>query len=50
MVSYPLSHLTQDDSQVVYGPIQDDEALVLFALNTLHAATDGSRNRRPCRI
>jgi predicted O-methyltransferase YrrM len=32
MVSYPLSHLTQDDSQAVGGPIQDDEALVLFAL------------------
>ena len=32
MVSYSLSHLTQDDSQKVAGPIQDDEALVLYAL------------------
>jgi predicted O-methyltransferase YrrM len=32
MVSYPLAHLTQDDSQSVSGPIQDDEALALFAL------------------
>lgn len=32
MVSFPLGHLTQDDSQVVSGPIQDDEALLLFAL------------------
>jgi len=32
MVSYPLAHLTQDERQEVSGPIQDDEALVLFAL------------------
>jgi predicted O-methyltransferase YrrM len=32
MVAYPLAHLTQDDRQEVSGPIQDDEALALFAL------------------
>ena len=32
MVTYDLSHLTQADSQEVLGPIQDDEALFLFAL------------------
>lgn len=32
MVHYSIEHLTQDDSQEVLGPIQDDEALVLFAL------------------
>ncbi|MBV9653000.1 MAG: hypothetical protein JOZ42_00405 [Acetobacteraceae bacterium] len=32
MVSYPLDHLTQPDPQVVGGPIQDDEALFLFAI------------------
>ena len=32
MVSYDLSHLTQDESQYVFGPIQDDEALLLYAL------------------
>lgn len=32
MVAYNLSHLTQPDNQVVVGPIQDDEALFLFAL------------------
>jgi hypothetical protein len=32
MVSYPLAHLTQDNSQNVGGPIQDDEALALFGL------------------
>lgn len=32
MVSYDLAHLTQDVSQRVLGPIQDDEALFLFAL------------------
>lgn len=32
MVAYSLSHLTQADDQRVGGPIQDDEALVLFAL------------------
>lgn len=32
MVNYPLSHLTQDDSQTVSGPIQDDEALFLFSI------------------
>src|ERR1700675_3250308 len=29
---YNLSHLTQDDDQSIPGPIQDDEALLLFAL------------------
>lgn len=32
MVKYSLDHLTQDDRQYVFGPIQDDEALFLFAL------------------
>lgn len=32
MVAYNLGHLTQNDDQNVYGPIQDDEALFLFAL------------------
>jgi len=32
MVTYNLSHLTQPDRQDVGGPIQDDEALFLFAL------------------
>ena len=30
-MKYELSHLTQDESQKVCGPIQDDEALLLFA-------------------
>jgi hypothetical protein len=29
---YDLSHLVQDSSQAVFGPIQDDEALLLFAV------------------
>jgi hypothetical protein len=29
---YDLSHLIQDPSQAVLGPIQDDEALLLFAV------------------
>ena len=32
MVSYRLDHLVQPDDQNVSGPIQDDEALLLFAL------------------
>lgn len=32
MVSYSLNHLTQEESQQVMGPIQDDEALLLFSL------------------
>lgn len=32
MVHYDLAHLTQHDDQQVIGPIQDDEALFLFAL------------------
>lgn len=32
MVSYDLTHLTQSDRQDVCGPIQDDEALFLYAL------------------
>lgn len=32
MVTYNLQHLTQDDSQSKPGAIQDDEALLLFAL------------------
>lgn len=32
MVTYDLSHLTQAENQAVLGPIQDDEALFLFAL------------------
>jgi predicted O-methyltransferase YrrM len=31
VVTYNLEHLTQNDSQEVSGPIQDDEALFLFA-------------------
>lgn len=30
-MTYDLSHLIQDESQCVSGPIQDDEALLLFA-------------------
>jgi predicted O-methyltransferase YrrM len=32
MVAYSLTHLTQADHQRVVGPIQDDEALLLFAV------------------
>lgn len=32
MVKYDLSHLTQDDHQNVWGPIQDDEALFLYSI------------------
>lgn len=32
MVLYDLSHLTQDPSENVVGPIQDTEALLLYAL------------------
>lgn len=32
MVKYDLSHLTQDDNQHVWGPIQDDEALFLYSI------------------
>jgi hypothetical protein len=32
MVAYDLRHLTQGSTQEVSGPIQDDEALLLFAL------------------
>lgn len=32
MTTYDLSHLTQAPDQRVIGPIQDDEALLLFAL------------------
>lgn len=32
MVNYSLSHLTQNKDQFVGGPIQDDEALLLFSL------------------
>jgi hypothetical protein len=32
MVTYNLSHLIQSDDQKVVGPIQDDEALFLYAL------------------
>ena len=32
MVKYNLDHLTQDDSQKVLGPIQDDEALFLYSI------------------
>lgn len=34
MVQYDLSHLTQNVSQHVVGPIQDDEALFLFSIIT----------------
>jgi hypothetical protein len=32
MATYDLSHLTQPEPQVLIGPIQDDEALFLYAL------------------
>jgi predicted O-methyltransferase YrrM len=32
MPGFDLSHLTQPPSQEVWGPVQDDEALLLFAL------------------
>jgi hypothetical protein len=32
MVAYDLSHLTQAEDQRVIGPIQDDEALFVYAL------------------
>jgi hypothetical protein len=31
-MKYNLEHLTQEPSQMVMGPIQDDEALVLFSI------------------
>ena len=31
-MKYDLSHLIQNSDQMVLGPIQDDEALLLFAL------------------
>lgn len=32
MVKYELDHLIQDQSQIVFGPIQDDEALFLYSI------------------
>lgn len=32
MVNYNLDHLTQNDNQIVCGPIQDDEALFLYSI------------------
>jgi predicted O-methyltransferase YrrM len=32
MVNYDLSHLTQADSQLPTGPIQDDEAIFLYSI------------------
>lgn len=32
MANYDFSHLTQGDAQTVVGPIQDDEALFLYAM------------------
>jgi len=32
MVTYDLSHLTQEPAQSVLGPVQDDECLILYAL------------------
>jgi len=32
MVYYNLQHLVQEDSQEVWGPIQDDEALFLYSI------------------
>lgn len=32
MVKYDLSHLTQDDTEMVCGPIQDTEALFLYSI------------------
>lgn len=32
MAAYDLSHLTQSEQQIEMGPIQDDEALFLYAL------------------
>jgi predicted O-methyltransferase YrrM len=32
MVAYDLTHLTQRDAQDVWGPIQDDEALLLLSV------------------
>lgn len=31
-MKYDLDHLTQDNNQVVVGPIQDDEALFLYSI------------------
>src|SRR5947208_2964881 len=31
-VNYDLSHLVQDAAQAVVGPIQDDEALLLYSI------------------
>lgn len=40
MVNYNLEHLTQNDDQVVLGPIQDDEALFLYSMiRTMRLAT-----------
>lgn len=32
MAVYPLDHLTQPQSQIVSGPIQDDEALFMYSI------------------
>jgi predicted O-methyltransferase YrrM len=32
MVNYDLSHLSQEENQLVIGPIQDDEALFLYSI------------------
>ena len=32
MVNYDLTHLTQEENQKVFGPIQDDEALFLYSI------------------
>jgi predicted O-methyltransferase YrrM len=38
-MQYELSHLVQDPTQAVFGPIQDDEALLLFAVCRVTCAT-----------
>lgn len=32
MATYPLNHLNQNQNQAVLGPIQDDEALLLYSI------------------
>jgi len=44
MVHYDLSHLTQQPDQSVLGPVQDDEALVMYAM------IKGMRSRRVLEI
>ena len=49
-MQYDLSHLTQNPDQMDAGPIQDDEALPLFAICRLIWRTTNSGIRRIGRL